>query len=171
MLLELNLNLIVRNCLVLNEKLTNSGSEHLFVLVAIYWNCWVLLVVIVVIVNMQQHVIRETSSCWWRLMARSERFDLLGGYHHVIKGEGLRWLQIHGRILREHSLIQQCRMVYNWRRGMSNRCLKMLMSSTMLAHRLSMNYMVWMRTSKVSVVHMWNRAMYMRMRIMNLIAR
>lgn len=39
-------------------------------------------------------------------------------------------------------------------------CLEVLMSHTMLDHWLDMHYMMWMRASKVGVVHMWNRAMY-----------
>jgi len=47
----------------------------------------------------------------------------------------------------------------------------LLMSDTMFDHRLCMHYVVWMRSSKVRMVHMWNRTMYMRNRITNLIVR
>ena len=49
--------------------------------------------------------------------------------------------------------------------------LKVLVGYTMLDHRLSMDYMMWMRSPKVIMMYMWYRAMYMRNRITNLIVR
>jgi hypothetical protein len=42
--------------LVLNEKLTNFGSDHLFVLVTIYGNWWLL---VVVMMMRMHHIARD----------------------------------------------------------------------------------------------------------------